>query len=450
MDIDDAAGGRIRALRTERGLSQAAVCGPGLSRSYLSLIESGRRRPTAAVLHLLAGVLGTTPDHLATGRTPPPTPTEHLLVFAELALHNGSAQTALVGFTDALAVLSAAEPPARDGGRHAELRRRAALGHARALELLGRLDEAADAYDALWQDTDPAGVAWAQLAIDICRCHRDAGDLDYAAAIGERALAGFESLGLTWSDEAIRLGVTLAGVYSRRGDLLRAESLLRRLIALADELGTPLARGSAYWNASLNAARRGRSDDALTLAEKALALLGETDRTRNLAMVRDVYGMLLVERGRVAEGRRELRTAYAAARDVAGASDLGHCLNNLAAAALADGDLPAARVHVDEAMRLPAAELDTALRAMLHTRLAGVLLGEGDTPAAHRALDEAHALLAASSTRDVRAWREIAELWERQDEPRRANEAYRRSLEATGLVPHRPATSSRPRPAAGP
>jgi transcriptional regulator with XRE-family HTH domain len=440
MEIDAAAGARVRALRTERGLSQGALCGPGISRSYLSLIESGRRRPTPPVLRTLADALGTTAEYLATGRTPPPMPTEHLLIFAELALHNGSPDTALEGFTAALAALTAGDRPA---ARDAELRRRAELGHARALELLGRLGDAAYAYDVLWRATEPGTMTWAQLGIDVCRCHRDAGDLDYAAEIGERALALFESLDLAWSDEAIRLGVTLAGVYRLRGDLLRAQTLLRRLTALADELGSPLARGSAYWNAAIVAERLGRSGDAVLLAEKAVALFGETDRARNLAMVRDAYGHLLVNQGSVAQGRRELRAAYAAAVEVASASDLAHCLDGLVVAALADDDLPEARARVDEAMRLNVAELDPALRSTLHVRLAQVQLGEGDPAAARDSLATAHSLLEGSSRRDVEAWQEIAELWEQQGEPALANDAYRRCLEATGMVARRAAVRRR-------
>jgi transcriptional regulator with XRE-family HTH domain len=47
-------GERIKAIRRQRGLSQAQLAHPELSDSYVSLIESGKRTPTPAVLELLA------------------------------------------------------------------------------------------------------------------------------------------------------------------------------------------------------------------------------------------------------------------------------------------------------------------------------------------------------------------------------------------------------------
>lgn len=52
---------RIRALRTEQGLSlEALAAGSGVSRSMISLIERGESSPTAVVLEKLASGLGVT------------------------------------------------------------------------------------------------------------------------------------------------------------------------------------------------------------------------------------------------------------------------------------------------------------------------------------------------------------------------------------------------------
>ncbi|MFC7650531.1 helix-turn-helix domain-containing protein [Streptosporangium lutulentum] len=68
--VDKRVGARIRALRRQRGLSQAALGNPELSNSYVSLIESGRRAPTPAVLDLLAAKLGCSRSYLLNGVTP--------------------------------------------------------------------------------------------------------------------------------------------------------------------------------------------------------------------------------------------------------------------------------------------------------------------------------------------------------------------------------------------
>lgn len=51
-------GRRLKQLRSERGLSQAALVGDGMSTGYLSRLESGARRPTARAVEHLASRLG--------------------------------------------------------------------------------------------------------------------------------------------------------------------------------------------------------------------------------------------------------------------------------------------------------------------------------------------------------------------------------------------------------
>lgn len=51
---DESIGPRIKQLRKAAGLSQGALSGEGVSASYISLIESGRRQPTRNALALIA------------------------------------------------------------------------------------------------------------------------------------------------------------------------------------------------------------------------------------------------------------------------------------------------------------------------------------------------------------------------------------------------------------
>lgn len=54
-------GRRLRKLRTDRGLSQTALAGDGMSTGYLSRLESGDRQPTARAVGYLASRLGLDP-----------------------------------------------------------------------------------------------------------------------------------------------------------------------------------------------------------------------------------------------------------------------------------------------------------------------------------------------------------------------------------------------------
>lgn len=65
-----AIGRRVLRLRTERGLTQRQLAEPAYAAAYVSTLEAGRVRPSDAALRHLAKRLGTSPDELATGRSP--------------------------------------------------------------------------------------------------------------------------------------------------------------------------------------------------------------------------------------------------------------------------------------------------------------------------------------------------------------------------------------------
>lgn len=65
--IDEPIGERIRRLRITAGLSQNALGGEGVSSSYISLIESGKREPSRDALALIATRLGVPMDDLLDG-----------------------------------------------------------------------------------------------------------------------------------------------------------------------------------------------------------------------------------------------------------------------------------------------------------------------------------------------------------------------------------------------
>jgi transcriptional regulator with XRE-family HTH domain len=58
---------RLRERRRELGLSQTELAGDSLSPSYVSLLEAGKRKPTPAVLEVLAERLGCTTAFLLHG-----------------------------------------------------------------------------------------------------------------------------------------------------------------------------------------------------------------------------------------------------------------------------------------------------------------------------------------------------------------------------------------------
>jgi len=65
--LNESIGSRLRRLRTERGMSQRELSGPGVSYAYISRIEAGARRPSVKALRTLAQKLGVSAGYLETG-----------------------------------------------------------------------------------------------------------------------------------------------------------------------------------------------------------------------------------------------------------------------------------------------------------------------------------------------------------------------------------------------
>ena len=95
-------GARLRSLRQAAGLSQTDLATDGLSPSYVSLIESGKRPASATVITILARRLGVDEQFLTTGVDAEAGAALELEVaYGEIALRNGDPQQALELFEEA-------------------------------------------------------------------------------------------------------------------------------------------------------------------------------------------------------------------------------------------------------------------------------------------------------------------------------------------------------------
>jgi len=419
-----AIGARIRELRLARGLRQAEVAGDDISVAYVSRIEAGQRRADSRVLAVIAERLGTTPEQLLTGRDPDD---DNRLVlalrYAEMALRTGEVAEAERQLRDL------ASEPLR--GRWRE---EAQALLAATYEAQGRLAEAADLYEELGGAADGAG--WLRARIGLCRCYREAGDLARAIDIGERAQAQLVERGLDALDEALQLTLTVGAAYFERGDVFHATRLCQQAVAAAEERGTPAARGSAYWNASVIAYNTGDHREAVRLAEKALALFGECDDARNLSRLRLQLGTsLLAEEPPAVEAAEEQLSRARLGLVAAGAGqvDLARCDADLGYARLLSGDIEGAeRLAAQSLAEATEAPLALAHAHALHARIA-VARGDGDAArASYRA--------AVGALTGANADREAAQLWyqlgaELDDvgDGTGARDAYRRAAASLGL-----------------
>lgn len=346
MTGQESLGQRIRTLRREKGLSQAELAQPDLSDSYISLIESDKRTPTAEVVELLAGKLGCSAAYLSSGTTPQVrAELSERVEYARLALDAGEIDEAVARFGELLRdERLGAVPRLLDDVR---------WGHALALEAAGSLEAAVTELAGLWDTYSAAPDAAgrerrSELAVVYCRCLRESGELSRAIAVGEAALAELSEPGdplggrggaRAWSDLTVPIGAVLLAAYHERGDLARAQQLAARLVAVAESGGGPRARVAAYWNAGLVAAARGRHDSALRFTERAVEVAESVPDLRNQARLPMLYGIQLVRFGRVPEGHDLLVRAEKSLVDSpASAVDIAMCRSHLAWALTLLGD----------------------------------------------------------------------------------------------------------------
>lgn len=423
-------GRRLRELRRARGLKQQDLASDDVSMSYISLIESGKRTPSAAVVTLLAERLGCTTSYLLTGQDGTRTRELELkAAFADLSLHNGANGEALQAFSEVLA--SAPVLPETTV-------RRARLGQALALEQLGRLEAAVQALTMLYEDPQCiAGSAeWSQLATALCRCHQALGDQVLSVEIAERALRRLDQLGLDATDDHIQLGAVLVSCYRIRGDLAKARLVAERLIRIADDHGGRTAQRETYWNAALVAQSQGQIDEALALAERARALLAEGDNVRHHALLSGVYGMLLLraDPGDPERAHQLLAQAHAQLVEVGTAVEQASAESSLAMACLRLNQAVEAQQHAAKALGLLRNE---PRRESVEARavLAQAQFSAGETQRAQETLRAAATQLRQlpPARSSAAAWRQIADIWQRYGYTAESTAAYQLALNDAGL-----------------
>ncbi|MFC0039463.1 helix-turn-helix transcriptional regulator [Actinomadura rayongensis] len=456
-------GERVRNLRLTRRLSQAQLAGHDLSDSYISLIESGKRTPTPTVLRMLAERLGCTPEYLAEGVEPEQR--AHLEVrerHAHLTLLAGDAAAAEAAFEDVL-----------DRSDDADLVARARWGRARALEELGRVEEAIALFEDLREqaDRDPGRSSRLPAVIALARCYHAVGDLGQAIALAERALDRLTELGLTVGAERAEAGRVLLTGYLDRADVVRAHALGRRLLAPPAEV-MPLC--AHYRQASTRALDEGAIGDALYFADQALATRGGEEAERAEARLRLAAARALL-RGvppftdaatpepldpaapRAVPSAAAARAALdlLAGTDALVGGEAAEATIERARGLVLAGDVGAAIAALEEFLDTgfalaapestatrpdgaPSARTRTTVQARLV--LARARVAQRDGAAALVVLRAAAGQLATLPPGRPAAHlaRELGELFEAAGDRPAAADAYRRALEATGLRATRP------------
>lgn len=433
--MSKAVGARVRALRIDRGLSQADLAvRAGIAKSYVSRIETSDRSPNREVLQNLARALGCTRRYLETGADSPQV-TEHRLrlQLAEMALADGEPDKARDQFME----LTTA------GG--AETILKATYGLARAAEALGDFSAAAKHLESLVSHAraaDPGAPPMLELNISRCRLYSMAGDVAHSIEIGELALADLRAAGLEGSDEDITLSAWLCLAYWTRGDLTASWQLAQQALERADQAASETAQAAIYWHATILAAGRRDYALALDLAEKARAAKAGAPRDRVLARLRVTWAALLMHATppRLDEADVELAQAHELLTARQHQAGLAACETEMARSAMLRGDAVGAAAIAQRAMdRL-------SVRDSYEGHLAGVVHGlallriDGQEDEGAAEVDRAaHQLQLAQRSREAAAaWRDLAEALLGHGKTDAAIAAFRRSSDCGGGLAHLP------------
>ncbi|MEU5266210.1 helix-turn-helix transcriptional regulator [Amycolatopsis sp. NPDC021455] len=306
-------GRKLRSVRLQRGLTQADLAGEGLSTSYISLLESGKRPPTSEAVLKLAARLDVAPELLVDTRNDGPggwfagadardAEIELELRYAEADLLAGDTTAALRGFA------AVWESSAASAGARLD----ALAGTAAARERAGYLEDAADAY-AQWlelRDESPEGCygRWLAVTAGFCRCARELGRVAEAVEVAEKVLAEAGPPGLAGTPAGLELASLLAQMRDDLGDA--ASGPLPPVPA--DRAGWQ----AGYLSASRQAKELGRIELALSLAERAVLSATVEAELRDLARVRACEAVTLARR-EPAELTRAVENAEAAVAGLA-------------------------------------------------------------------------------------------------------------------------------------
>lgn len=268
-------GRRLRELRVARGVSQRYVAGNVVNPSYISLLESGARVPTLEVVMHIARVLDVSASDLAAevGVLPqsdtPAADQDRLIrhILAGNSTGYGDLDDAQQRFEEAFELAKKDRSSAavlEYGMRLHDILEMQGI-HEQRYDLLVELVELATNLDI------PEVLL--KLRVDLASTARDSGRLAEAVEVATGAVEGLEETNLVGTSEHVRAQAVLVSVYCDSGDFTEVPKLCKRLVAIAQELGSAPLTGRAHWAAAIAYGRLAQVDEAQLHVRKAMQLL---------------------------------------------------------------------------------------------------------------------------------------------------------------------------------
>ncbi|HEX2050472.1 MAG TPA: helix-turn-helix transcriptional regulator [Actinomycetota bacterium] len=422
-------GDRIRRLRLERGLRQKDLAGDDYTCPYISQIEAGRRRPSAAALQRLAQRLGTTVDELETGRPSDLEP--------RLRLRLSAARRAILEdrFDDATTELTNILDEATGHGL-AEVAARVHEGLGLIAERRGAVEDALHEYETaarLWADAPlPYRV---ETVAGHARSLQMAGDARVAIHELESYLLELERSEMPDPTALMRVHSTLVGAYMGVGLIHNAARAARDALALEARVEDEAQLANMHVNVAEALLSQGRIADAKYSLRRAEELFTSLGLKHEIARAHIAQGIVLANERRFDDGRAALDAALRILASSPSTLDEARALNELARIERLTGRLDAARGLLRRSMPM-LRSTDVAELAMAHREL-GLCEAEADDAAAEKHLREAAELYrrAGDAAQVATTCRSLGDLLRARGRVSAAIEAYAEGIAAVGVEP---------------
>ncbi|MCC8476634.1 helix-turn-helix domain-containing protein [Streptomyces globisporus] len=250
MTDDLAFGARLKALRLQRGLSQASLAGEEISTGYLSRLETGARQPTERVSAYLAKQLGV--DRLALDAPPTATSGSSLTRALSVAASSDSGES-VEELIDVLAAEGTEDPSLRWQALWVIAGYRSRRGE--RVEEQACLEELVEVADEL-----ALPALQCRSGTRLARCLRSVGEAARALELAEGAYRVAKDAGLSVDDTGTAL-LALVSAEAESGRLADARAHAEELVGLVAGR-TDTLRAEALWSAATVCSRQG-DDEAV-------------------------------------------------------------------------------------------------------------------------------------------------------------------------------------------
>ncbi len=379
-------GERIRAARTEAGLSQAQLGAPYYTRAHISAIELGKIRPAMKSLEHIAAKLSK--------------PVSYFLEDAALERSRLELEfdvdkvVALAARPTATQCVNEAEALLEHEGLSARLLSRLRFARAKGLNYLERSAEAfrdlAVAERLAHQLHDESLIRL--IDYETAAATRGTGDYRRARELFSDLLSGLEHSQPT--DQPLRMRVlqALGAVSNDLGDPRAAAGYLNAALEWANEIGDVAVLIAIYHGLAMAYRAQGDLELATGYLRRALSASEIANDLTAAATVHNLLAVIAAESGRLQAAYQHADRAIELVRAAGPAAFIPHVLNTKAESAAKLGDWETAERVANESLALATRLENHWAIAAARVVLSNVLLHKGDTEAGERHLSEAAAV----------------------------------------------------------